>query len=566
MPSVIDFTAYGALDIARPPKEVLIERLNAIHGLQLDPSHFELANPVVADGLGYNTYIWVMPVASSSWSNGMQIYYNRMELTSLMQHTASVPTGGEENLYAILDTVNAAYGVYLTEADIQDAVIAYDTPEDPLTSTGRVLLRARETSVFFKGEYTIPINNSASHGIGTYDEEMLHFTLTHDTALGRDTIVAFNELGELEANFNFLHNASPSSATIRHMWKDAYGALTLIGSFDLGAVPGLELEAGHYKVLWLNSTGAVTKASAGNLFGADFVDLQYYPDVISGKVFVLDVGNEIGGNNHGIHVFDWSGVYNNGFTSTLSDRATALAVHNGKLYVSTFGNYTSTLHRLALNGATDTTFPATMLLLPSVRGGVDYCTPIGIAASDEGVAVMLETHMRAGNFPETPLPWAEYTDRGDVADGHCVPVVFLDHSGAPNTAITERRPYHTNRRLGLVAKGNQLTCNDQTVLYSAQVTSPVTGATTQGVVAARLDGTLAPNCTQTTAALYPYFQEIKAMYTITRGDFLVAANIYNEEHEVCGALYFFSNDGVLATRELYLDGHELKSVISHSFV
>ncbi len=169
------------------------------------------------------------------------------------------------------------------------------------------------------------------------------------------------------------------------------------------------------------------------------------------------------------------------------------------------------------------------------------------------------------DYPEPVLSWQEYVAQSDVG-GQCLPVVFVDHTGVIDTTITARRPYHVSARLGYTSNDNIVSCNDQTVIYSAEVVSPVTGSVTQGVVAVGLDGVLAPACVQTTAALYPYFADIKAIYPVTRGDFLVAANVYDEAHDLNGALYFFSNDGVLATREAYLQNKQIRSVISHAFI
>lgn len=38
-----DFYASGALDITKPAKEMLIERVNAINGLRYDPEQFVLS-------------------------------------------------------------------------------------------------------------------------------------------------------------------------------------------------------------------------------------------------------------------------------------------------------------------------------------------------------------------------------------------------------------------------------------------------------------------------------------------------------------------------------------------
>ena len=73
-----DFYAQGALDIARPPNVVLLERINAINGTQYNPDQFALS-PIVAEvGTNYNTYVWLMPVASSQWSSGFKVYYSRV--------------------------------------------------------------------------------------------------------------------------------------------------------------------------------------------------------------------------------------------------------------------------------------------------------------------------------------------------------------------------------------------------------------------------------------------------------------------------------------------------------
>lgn len=71
-----------------------------------------------------------MPVTTSQWSDGFEIFYKRIDLNAAMAHGAEVQTSAAANLYDILPAINTAYGLYLTTSDVFDDPITYSDPTD----------------------------------------------------------------------------------------------------------------------------------------------------------------------------------------------------------------------------------------------------------------------------------------------------------------------------------------------------------------------------------------------------------------------------------------------------
>lgn len=563
--STNDFYAEGALDIARPPKAVLIDRLNAINGLELNPDHFELGFPIAEAGENYNTYIWVMPVASSAWSSGIKAFYTRLPMPEVMQHAAEVKTNGATTLYAILEAINAAYGIYLVEADVFDEVINYSTPGDT-ASNGTVRIRIRSTSVFFMGEFTIPVNNSVAHGIGTYDEEMLHFLALRPT-VGQDTIKAYNELGEVEANFNYLSNVTIQQSQIRTMWKRTDGTLIVLGSFQFVHTTELnESTTYNRKILLLDRSGKAATSSAGNLYGVDFTGLKYVPDFANDRVYVIDVGNEIGGNTSGLHAYTDQGAYDSSFVSGVSAAVRSVAPYEDKLYVtSQVGDNPPVLRRLLANGTIDPDFTPVSLTVASAREGIDVSRVASITAGESGVSIVLSLELATG--AEAEPAWADWS-RNQQPGGIAAPVLHYGHDGSKNTAIGKAHELLTSNRTGAGYQNSIVANNSSVVMYSAYLVNPTTGQLGEGIGAIQLDGKISSACTQAVSEQYPAFRNIVAIIPMVRNDVVVGANVQLEDNlgvQNAAGVYFFSYDGYFATQEVVVPGHRLLAMASHLF-
>ena len=166
----------GATDFNRPPIQVLFERLNASNSTFLDPKDWVLSHPVPSIDTPFNTTITALPIQTTYWSRGFNIDYNRAELSEQFSIGCEVRTGGAESAYAILDAINVAYGVFLTEEDIEDTSIEY-LDSSKTSGPGTLELRARANSVFYIGTTTIRVNVTYEQGVAPYNDELTHYVV-----------------------------------------------------------------------------------------------------------------------------------------------------------------------------------------------------------------------------------------------------------------------------------------------------------------------------------------------------------------------------------------------------
>lgn len=557
-----DFYAQGALDIARPPNVVLLERINAINGTQYNPDQFALS-PIVAEvGTNYNTYVWLMPVASSQWSSGFKVYYSRVQLQDVMVHAAEVATSGSANLYAIMEAINAAYGVYLTEADVFDAVIKYENPLDT-AGAGSVVITARATSVFFTGTLTIQINNTVSHGVSTYDDELVHFLAISQA--GKDTIVAYNDLGEQVTNYSFMHGVTINSSRIDRIWKRTDGTLLVTGLFNYTETNEFDEQVtSTRKVLSVDRVGKVISASAGNLYGVDYAGLEYAADLDNDRVYVLDTLSQIGGNTHGLHLYLESGAYSNAWTPVLAGRAVAVAPYQDMLYVVTqVDDDAPVLQRLLADGTADPLFTPLPLTYEGIRVGIDVVRITALQASVSGVAAAVQVDTLGGE-----VPWAEYAS-DQLPAGVAPPVRFVDHSGALVNAVGIASPLLTTRRVGVATNDSLVAVGTQAVFYSADLVNVTSGRYGQGMAAVKVDGSIPAPTTQAVSDLYPSFLNVRAIYPLAHGDVVVAANVQVVDtggmQEAAG-VFIYSYDGQFATQEVVIPGAQMIACVSHFFL
>lgn len=508
----------GVIDFSQPPKEVLFERFNAINGTDYSPDDFVLSEIEVVIGPNYDTLVRAMPVLTSQWSKGFPIYYSRVMLSEQMQHVAEVPTNGETNLYGILDTINAAYGIYLTEADVQDAIISYNDPQDP-TGTGSVQIVARATSIFFIGTMVIPVNNTVSHGIATYDDELVHYLAVSEPGVtGKDVILCRDALGQTVQNFSFGQNLIWTSSTITHFFQKPDGSMIVTGNFTY-QVPVSMPNPGTYtnKVLFLNSRGELISGTAGDLFGINYFGLKYVEAFEQDRIYAIDVQNSIGGNAHGLFAFKANGDFDSDFVPALTRRVDAVVAYKDWVYVSERNGDGCNIRRLNLDGSIDATFTSVPGNLPSGRPGIDFGRVVDLSASDRGLAALVMPNTITG--VET---WAEVS-RELMNDGVSAPVIVISHEGIIEQAFSAPTHYMTTNRAGIAYAGCRVCLTTRAAVYLADTCDLASGLYHQCPAGVTEDGVISGMFSNSNEVEYPMFDSFQAVQLSTRGDVIVAA-------------------------------------------
>lgn len=373
----------GAIDLHRPPIDVLVDKTNAINTLNLVTSDFTLSAPIEEAGEDYDTKISLNPSAGSIWLNSIWVYYTRVSLESLMRVPSRVVTAGNALLYEILDAVNTAYGVYLQEADVEQAAIQYVEPLDP-EGPGTVTITTRPTSVFYKGTFTIPVNNQGRQGLNTYDDEAVYYVQV--ASEGVDTLRAYNIRGEEVDTFEPFKGATFQVAEIQHFEMQPNGNLIVIGNFTYTTTNSFgEVTSFTRKLIKLNPSGEILETAAGNIYGANYPDVKRVFDHAVGSAYVIDPTNSIGGRPSLIHRFAADGSYDNAFTLGLGTPASHFAVHDAHIYVvrSADGTVIVTKHN-KITGVIDNTFG------PMVLTATAPIQVYAIAVDAEGIKLVVD--------------------------------------------------------------------------------------------------------------------------------------------------------------------------------
>lgn len=419
----------GAIDLHRPAIDVLIDKINALNTMNLVSSDFTLSAPIAEVGEDYDTKISLNPTAGSIWLNAKWAYYSRVSLESLMRIPTRVVTAGNALLYEILDAVNAAYGVYLQESDIEQAAITYVEPSDP-DGPGTVTITARATSVFYKGEFTIPVNTQGRQGLNTYDDEAIYYVLVNTN--GMDSLRAYNIRGEEVDTFEPFKGATFSVSNVYHFELLANGNLLLLGEFVYTTTNTFgEVTEFTRKLIKLSPTGEFVETAAGNVYGANYPDIRRVFNDASGAVFAIDPTNAIGGRPSLIHRYTPEGAYDNTFTLGLGAPASHFALHGGFIYVGRVadGIVTITKHTAA-TGVIDATFG------PIVLTANQSLQMYSMAVDAEGVKLLIDIPegLRLANAP-VKNNGVDLWEPGP-ATAHWFPCLNFTLAGLPKPAVT----------------------------------------------------------------------------------------------------------------------------------
>lgn len=567
----------GAIDFSRPPKEVLFERFNAINSTPFNPDDFVLSQVEVVIGPNYNTRVVANPTTTSQWSKGFPMYYTRVPIQEQMAHPAEVPTANQTNLYGILDTINVAYGIYLTEADVLDAVIDYNTPGDRM-SNGTVQLVARATSIFFTGQITIPVNNNVSHGISTYDDELTHYLAVRSaTVVGPDKLIAVDALGQLMNNFTFLPGHTWEACNIRHLFKRPDGRLIVLGTFTYTtpvSSPGGAIRRTD-RVLWLNGRGEPENASAGALYGLAYSGLQYVEAFNHNRVYALDLASSVGGTLHGMLAFRDTGDVDTTFSTNLTSKVDAMCVYGDWIYVGIRTGNTAMLRRLLKSGLIDTTFPAKTITLPSGRPE-DGGRIAAMYASERGVALVVA--------PGDPTQgWEEQSGMLQPA-GVSAPIIMVGHDGVVEEIFSKKDKLLTTNRAGVAwpisysaplvvppTVASRVVITSKAVLYLANAVDLKYGTRSVCPISITEDGELRGAFNGVNISDYPKFAQYLSMELSTRGDVILAAE--SVEPQVTGngfavhaTIVAFDFQGNYAARLYTLRDHSLLAYKHHRFM
>lgn len=466
------------LDISKPAKEVLIDKLNAANSLNLQPNDFVMGAPEVQVNPNYDTKIVLAPTTSSQWYESLSIFYKRIKLQEVFEvNLKAFTTGVETTLEEILPLINATYGIYLTPDDVEPATIVFSNPA-VLTSGGTVAVVAKTTSPLFHGNKTIQINVTNVEGPAIYEDNQTYFAVVSDT--GVDSVKAFNSLGLQLDTFNYLDNSVLHSSLIKKMVHWPNNDIMVIGDFDYSHTDSFNVTTRYqHKLVRMNSRGRLNGVSAASRFGVEF-NLRYYPDAKNGFVYVLDATNQIGGNLHGLHRYLEDGTYDNAFAAAAVTAAPSIILdmttdEDGNVFIAYGDAGNIKVKKLLPTGADDVTPEVTIDLAMESADVAD------MAASVDGIFVRLKMPANRTKQNVITLNGVELWDPDVVSsEGRWIEILKINLDMTPDMDFN---PYHNDRganALGIADQSGYNVANSLCpisgfISYVALTVSPLTG-------------------------------------------------------------------------------------------
>lgn len=467
------------LDISKPPKEVLIDKINAANSLTLDPNDFVLGVPTaIAGNPSYDTSVALMPTASSRWYGEVVVHYKRVRLQEVFAVNLKAETAGTETtLLEILTLLNSTYGIHLTPDDVEPATITYSNPAN-LHSAGTVLVKAKVASVLFQGEATIQVNTSNVQGPIIYEDNQTYFAVINEA--GKHVVKAYNALGALITTFRFLDGAVVNASTIKKLIVWPNNDVMIIGDFNYDHTDSFNVVTNYqHKLVRMNSRGRLNGVSVASRFGVEY-NLTYYPDTERGVVYALDPANAIGGNVHGLHRYLEDGTYDNTFAATALNAATSqikdLTIDaDGNVFIVTDSAGDLVVTKLLSTGEVSTD--------PQVTIGLDLedAHVADIRASTDGVFVRLTMPVNRTKQNVIQLNGVPMWDEAAVStDGRWIEIVKI---GLDMTVDPAFNSFHNDRASAVLGVADQTDYNVTNSLcpihgyvsYLALTSSPVSG-------------------------------------------------------------------------------------------
>lgn len=415
------------LDVTRPALEILIAKVNALNSIQLQPTDFVLGLPEVWVGVNYDTKISITPLVTSAWYNAIHLYYKRVNLASLFTTQLNVPSEGATRVHEVLDSINAAYGIYLTANDVEDDAIVYSTP-NVTTSTANVTLVAKTTSALFSGAVEMVLNLQVDQGISTYVDEQTYYAVV--TKSDKDTIHAYNSLGNVLSAFSFLEGATVNESHIKNLFYMPDKSLLMIGNFTYTtANPIGDPIVTTATAVKMDLRGTILGVSQGDRFGG-IVHSDFQFDNLNEVLYGLDPKNSLGGVTHHVHRYDASGMHDNTFVlEGMTEAVTELAVDpSGNIFMVVKNSDGFEVHKRMADGTIDPTYTVPHITVGSNVVSCDRLIATADAFYVRIADVIQHTGVTAIAVNGTPL-W----NTGNVFDGtRWAPIVKFDLTGAVN--------------------------------------------------------------------------------------------------------------------------------------
>lgn len=165
-------------------------------------------------------------------------YYSRIDLASLNQNTPWINDVSSVSVHGILDKLNEALGLNILPEDVEDLPIAPVSTECPLCPRS-VVLRATESSTFFKSEGVVNLGEKFSYPTGDDGRDRSILLVNTAAPTPEEAFVFLNDAGDYDSSLNslkFLNIRNVVSFELDNVQKLCTGNLLCQGTFDFTVV------------------------------------------------------------------------------------------------------------------------------------------------------------------------------------------------------------------------------------------------------------------------------------------------------------------------------------------
>lgn len=309
-----------ALDINKTAQEIIIDKVNAVNGLQLNFDDFVFEDPQVYSGTLYpqaNTSVKIVPKTTSQFYNDFTVYYKRMAIADILDNDEiSISRDSADNLSDLIDAINLAYNIHLVADDYYDSPIAAADPLDPNAEVP-VMFTCQVTSFLFTGSYMLTLNRVATQPVAPILESADVYIVLDQPyeAIHKSNIVCKTSLGESVTNFVFMRNCNTiSKVKINEQFRIKDLGIVLIGDFEFNA--NLTGTAQDYitNCVLMSPQGKILSVM-NNLFGADnFNSFIKCSDSQLKYLYVIDPTDTLGSEVTQLYRYTENGALDNGFS------------------------------------------------------------------------------------------------------------------------------------------------------------------------------------------------------------------------------------------------------------
>ncbi len=285
------------LDIQLPAKEIILQKFNVNNALNLVVDDFDFGVPAVyvptTVGSKLNTKVTLTPKLSSKYYNSFDIFYTRMDISTILSNNVSVPRDGALVLTDLISSINTLFGIHLVGSDYVEKTLPTLDPMDPDAPVD-VLVEMKPESLLFFGSHTLTLNSIGGGGEEPVEEEpvTVYALVSHPyDSVRSQTIECFTSLGETVPNYQFMRNAtSITLVSIMRFVLLPNNDLLLQGHFEFSMLVGSAPTNINTDCFVMAPNGAVKRVTdSSNDFGfTNNLNWRYQCRPGSNKVYATD--------------------------------------------------------------------------------------------------------------------------------------------------------------------------------------------------------------------------------------------------------------------------------------